>query len=127
MRFLLSIRTVFPVSGRKVWYDDQRQVHQQIARGDDLIDYAFMGRDPAAADNRWLREAMDAQVPVIYFLGVAPRRYSAIWPVYIADWSASELKARLAFAPPAIAEVGAVPSAPERRCGLRLVRHRRST
>src|SRR5215212_7023760 len=43
MRYLLSIRTVFPVSGRKVWYDDQRRVHEQIARGDELIDYAFMG------------------------------------------------------------------------------------
>jgi putative restriction endonuclease len=125
MRHLLSVRTVFPVSGRKVWYDDQRQVHQQISRGDDLIDYAFMGTDPDAADNRWLREAMQAQVPVIYFLGVAPQRYSPIWPVYIAEWSASELKARLAFAPPATVQVGdGVPTAPERRYGLRLVRQR---
>ena len=30
MRFLLSIRTVFPRVGRKVWYDDQREVHRQI-------------------------------------------------------------------------------------------------
>jgi putative restriction endonuclease len=80
MRYLLSIRTVFPVSGRKIWYDDQRQVHEQIARGEDLIEYAFMGTDPNAADNRWLREGMEEQVPIIYFLGVAPRRYSAIWP-----------------------------------------------
>jgi putative restriction endonuclease len=125
MRFLLSIRTVFPVSGRRVWYDDQRQVHEQIARGDELIDYAFMGRDPGAADNRWLLEAMEAQVPVIYFLGVAPQRYTAIWPVYIAEWLGSELKARLAFAPPAFvqADEGA-PSAPERRYGLRLVKQR---
>ena len=27
MRFLLSIRTVFPKPGGKVWYDDQREVH----------------------------------------------------------------------------------------------------
>jgi putative restriction endonuclease len=125
MQYLLSVRTVFPVSGRKVWYDDQRQVHEQITRGDDLIDYAFMGTDPAAADNRWLREAMQAQIPVIYFLGVAPQRYSPIWPVYIAEWSAADLKARLAFAPPATVKVGdGVPSAPERRYGLRLVRQR---
>jgi putative restriction endonuclease len=67
MRYLLSVRTVFPVSGRKVWYDDQRRVHEQIERDDELIDYAFMGTDPAAADNRWLREAMEANVPIIYF------------------------------------------------------------
>ena len=46
MNYLLSVRTVYPVSGRKVWYDDQRQVHGQIERGDNLIDYAFMGSDP---------------------------------------------------------------------------------
>ena len=47
MRFLLSIRTVFPRSGGKVWYDDQREVHRQIFDGDEAIDYAFMGQDPA--------------------------------------------------------------------------------
>ena len=64
----LSVRAVFPAAGRKIWYDDQRRVHQQIAQGSELIDYAFMGDDPNAADNRWLREAMEAQVPIIYFL-----------------------------------------------------------
>jgi len=29
MPFLLSIRTVFPRKGGRVWYDDQRRVHQQ--------------------------------------------------------------------------------------------------
>jgi hypothetical protein len=57
LRYLLSVRTVYPSTGRKVWYDDQRQVHAQILRGDEVVDYAFMGRDPGAADNRWLREA----------------------------------------------------------------------
>ena len=125
MLHLLSVRTVFPTSGRRVWYDDQRRVHEQIARGDDLIDYAFMGTDPAAADNRWLREAMEAQVPIVYFLGVAPQRYAPIWPVYVANWSATELKAQLAFAPPAAIQIGdGMPSTPERRYGLRLVRQR---
>jgi hypothetical protein len=57
MQFLLSIKSVFPKPGGKVWYDDQREVHRQIFEGDETIDYAFMGRDPDAADNRWLREA----------------------------------------------------------------------
>ena len=30
MRFLQSIKTVFPRPGARVWYDDQRQVHRQI-------------------------------------------------------------------------------------------------
>src|SRR5262245_37534524 len=76
MHYLLSVRTVYPVSGRKVWYDDQRQVHEQIERGDELIDYAFMGDDPEAADNQRLREAQEAEAPILYFLGVAPQRYT---------------------------------------------------
>src|SRR5262249_43759432 len=27
----------------------------------------------------------------------APQRYSMVWPTYVVDWSASDLKARLAF------------------------------
>ena len=69
MRFLLSINTVFPKSGNRVWYDDQREVHRQIFDGDQMVDYAFMGDNPEAADNRWLREAFENQIPIIYFLG----------------------------------------------------------
>ena len=53
MRFLLSIKTVVPKRGGKVWYDDQREAHRQIYQGDETVDYAFMGTDPEAADNRW--------------------------------------------------------------------------
>jgi putative restriction endonuclease len=124
MRYLLSIRTVYPRTGARVWYDDQRRVHDQIHAGDDLVDYAFMGDNPDAADNRWLREAMEAEVPVIYFLGVAPGRYTAIYPTFIADWSASELKARIAFAAPTLSAANHIPAEPERRYGLRLVSQR---
>src|SRR6516162_282376 len=57
MARLLSLRTGFPRSGARIWYDDQREAHRQIYLGDETIDYAFMGSDPSAADNRWLREA----------------------------------------------------------------------
>jgi putative restriction endonuclease len=125
MRYLLSIKTVYPSPGRRVWYDDQRQVHQQIERGDEVIDYAFMGVNPDAADNRWLREAFVAQIPIIYFLGIAPARYIAIWPTYIVDWSPIELKVRLAFSAPAVAGFHeSPPVAPERRYALQLVRNR---
>src|ERR1700688_2673532 len=35
-RFLLSIKTVFPKPGGKIWYDDQREVHRQIFEGDEM-------------------------------------------------------------------------------------------
>ena len=101
MRFLLSIKTVFPRPGTKIWYDDQRDVHRQIFEGDETVDYAFMGKNPEAADNRWLREAFENQRPVIYFLGIAPGRYQAMLPAFIAGWDAEALKARsLAVARP---------------------------
>lgn len=124
MKHLLSVRTVFPQSGSRVWYDDQRDVHRQIHAGGEVVDYAFMGTNTEAADNRWLREAMQAQVPIIYFVGSAPSRYTAIFPTYVVDWSASSLKASLAFSPPMESSAYAVPSAPERRYGLRIVSQR---
>jgi hypothetical protein len=47
-------------------YDDQRQVHRQIFEGDNAVDYAFMCKDPNAADNQWLRKAMENRIPVIW-------------------------------------------------------------
>ena len=38
MPFLLSIRTVFPRKGGRIWYDDQRHVHQQIFAGDEELE-----------------------------------------------------------------------------------------
>ena len=34
MRHLLSIKTVYPRPGGRVWYDDQKEVHRQIFEGD---------------------------------------------------------------------------------------------
>ena len=121
MDYLLSVRTVFPRSGARVWYDDQRVVNEQVARGEELIDYAFMGNNPDAADNRWLRQAHEAQVPILYFLGVAPGRYMVIWPTFIAEWVPSELKVRLAFSQTA---EQSLPGSAERRYASRTVQQR---
>jgi putative restriction endonuclease len=122
MRFPLSIRTVFPKPGGKVWYDDQRDVHRQIFEGDETIDYAFMGQDPEAADNRWLREAFENRIPIIYFLGIAPGRYQAQLPAFVAGWDATTLRARIAFGDQAT--LAPPENAPERRYALRSVKHR---
>lgn len=125
MEALLSIRTVFPKRGARVWYDDQREVHKQVMDGVESISYAFMGVDPDAAENRWLREAMDAQVPIIYFLGVAPSRYIPIFPSFVDAWDASELRARIIFSEPMSDPLSSAPAIPaERRYGLRLVKQR---
>src|SRR3954468_16366423 len=115
MRFLLSIKTLFPKPGGKVWYDDQREVHRQIFEGDEMVDYAFMGQDPGAADNRWLREAFEYRVPIIYFLGIAPGRYQAMLPTFISGWDQTALKARVAFGPPDLDSMAPPETALERR------------
>jgi putative restriction endonuclease len=122
MRYLLSIRTVFPKPGARVWYDDQREVHRQIYDGDQTVDYAFMGDDPDAADNRWLREAWENQVPIIYFLGTSPGRFQAIVPAFIAGWDRQAKKASVAFGAPG--EVALSADTAERRYALRTVKQR---
>jgi putative restriction endonuclease len=124
MQHLLSIRTVFPRSGAKVWYDDQRDVHRQIYEGDEAVDYAFMGEDPDAADNRWLRDAMETRTPIIYFLGVAPGLYQALVPTFIIGWDAKTLRARIAFGMPAQDEPVLPETTADRRYALRDVKHR---
>jgi putative restriction endonuclease len=123
--FLLSIRTVFPRQGGRIWYDDQRRVHQQIYAGQEELEYAFMGEDPSAADNVWLREAAERQIPVIYFLGVSPGRYQAIIPTFVVDWDPRRLSARIAFGELAGAAARATaPDPVECRYALRLLKQR---
>ena len=122
MKFLLSIRTVYPRPGARVWYDDQRQVHRQIYEGDEAVDYAFMGQNAEAAENRWLREAMENAVPIIYFLGTSPGIYKALIPSFVIGWDASALKARIAFS--AEEDLTVPATSVERRYALRQVKQR---
>ena len=124
MRFLLSIKTVSLKPGGKIWYDDQQEVHRQIFEGYETVDYAFMGQNPEAADNRWLREAFENRIPVIYFLGIAPGRYQAILPVFITGWDARGLKAQVAFGVPDQETIVPPESTLERRYALRVVKQR---
>jgi putative restriction endonuclease len=124
MRFLLSIRTVYPRPGARVWYDDQRAVHRQIFDAEDMIDYAFMGQDPDAADNRWLYEACESKIPVIYFLGIAPGFYQAVAPAFIAAWNPGALKASITFGLPDDGVLAPPETQPERRYALRSVKQR---
>ena len=124
MRYLLSIKTVLPRPGARVWYDDQLEVHRQIYEGDEAVEYAFMGQDPEAADNLWLRKALENQIPVIYFLGVAPGCYQAMIPTYIGGWDGNALKAKIIFGIAEQNELAAPQNAVERRYALRVVQQR---
>ena len=125
MAHLLSIKTVFPRRGARVWYDDQREAHRQIYTGDDVVDYAFMGTDPDSPDNRCLRDAMEQQIPIIYFLGTSPGRYQPIIPTFIVGWHPERLRVDLAFGMivGASAQV-TLPASPERRYALREIKAR---
>jgi putative restriction endonuclease len=125
MEHLLSIKTVFPRNGGRIWYDDQREVHRQIYAGDDVVDYAFMGTDPNSPDNRWLLDAMQQQIPDIYLLGISPGRYQPIIPTFIVGWHPGRLRVDRAFG----VIVGAfaqatLPASPERRYALREIKGR---
>jgi putative restriction endonuclease len=124
MRFLLSINTVFPKTGNRVWYDDQREVHRQIFDGDQMVDYAFMGENPDAADNRWLREAFENQIPIIYFLGIRPGRYEAILPAFIGGWDRESRRARISFGLSEQDSLTPPATDTERRYALRAVKQR---
>ena len=124
MRYLLSIKTVYPRPGARVWNDDQRDVHRQIFEGAETVDYAFMRQNPEAADNRWLREAFENRIPVIYFLGIAPGRYQAVLPAFISGWDADALKAGVAFGMPEQDAFAPPENALERRYALRAVQQR---
>jgi putative restriction endonuclease len=124
MKYLLSIKTVVPRKGAKVWYDDQRAAHDQIYQGDETIEYSFMGANPEAADNRWLREAMQNRIPLIYFLGAFPGHYHAIIPATIVTWDARSLCAEVSMGLPGELRADPQETALERRYALRQVKAR---
>ncbi len=125
MKFLLSIRTVFPRRGARIWYDDQRRVNQQVFDSEDFVEYAFMGKDPNANDNQWLREAYEQRTPIIYFIGVSPGQYVAVVPSYLASWNPKALTVSVGFGNPGDYVEGKYPdNVPARRYALRLIKQR---
>jgi putative restriction endonuclease len=45
--------------------------------------YKYRGTDPHHIDNVRLRSAMERGVPLVYFHGIVPGKYLAVYPVYI--------------------------------------------
>ncbi|GER23591.1 HNH endonuclease [Zafaria cholistanensis] len=76
----LSIQTVYRPPGKERPYDD-------TVGADGLIRYMWRGDDPALAENRALRRAMELELPLIWFIGVGmkPALFQAVCPVYIIE------------------------------------------
>ena len=50
---------------------------------DGLLLYRYRGTNPQHHDNAGLRMALFRRVPLVYFHGVVPGKYLAVWPVFI--------------------------------------------
>jgi putative restriction endonuclease len=76
MKAALSIRTVFRPEGATRPYEDS-------AGPEGLIRYKWRGGDPDHPENRALRAAMVAGLPLIWFFGVGPGMYQPVFPVFL--------------------------------------------
>ncbi|WP_242612740.1 HNH endonuclease [Janibacter limosus] len=72
----LSIRTVYRPEGAARPYED-------AVGPDGRLRYKWRGTDPEHPENKALRAAMKAELPLIWFFGVGPGDYKPIYPVYI--------------------------------------------
>jgi putative restriction endonuclease len=72
----ISITTAPIVEGKPRPYEDE------MGTGG-LIKHKYRGTDPRHRENVGLRLAMQRQIPLVYFYGLMPGRYTAEWPVYI--------------------------------------------
>jgi putative restriction endonuclease len=121
MSGVLSIKTVVPKPRGRVWYHDQGAA--RLAPDQDRAWYAFRGQDPTASRNQWLKEAMEQQLPLIYFFGVAPGMYEPIFPVFVSEWSPEHSSCGISFSRRAAAieqDGGGL----ERRYAMRTLRQR---
>jgi putative restriction endonuclease len=72
----LSIRTVFRPEGATRPYEDS-------AGPEGLIRYKWRGTEADHPENRALRAAMVAGLPLIWFFGVGPGMYQPVFPVFL--------------------------------------------
>jgi putative restriction endonuclease len=122
MSGLLSLKTVVPKPRGRVWYHDQ--AGPELAPGGEVFWYAFRGADPGNTRNQWLRDAMERQLPIVYFSGVAPGAYEPLFPAFVAEWDPVRLSCGLVFSLAASSGIVAPPLAAERRYALRIVQQR---
>lgn len=118
----LSITTTPPKPGKKPPYEDQ------IAPGAEAFLYRYEGTDPSTYTNVAVRQAFIQRRPIIYFIGLEPGRYDAIWPCYVVADRPDALAFEIQAAVPRQAS-GPIPpeldvSAGERRYATQVVMRR---
>ena len=91
----LSLTTATLRKGVTPRYDDQ-------IGGEGWFAYRYQGTDPRAWDNVAVRCAYELQRPVIYFYGVAPGMYEAIYPAYVVGDDPSALTFQVAADAPVL-------------------------
>jgi len=63
---------------------------------DGLLLYRYRGTDPQHHENVGLRKALLRRTPLVYFHGVVPGRYLAVWPVFVVEDMPNELGFKVA-------------------------------
>jgi putative restriction endonuclease len=91
----LSVTTASIRKGVKPKYDDQ-------IGGEGWFEYRYQGNDPTDWDNVAVRRAYELKRPLVYFYGVGPKLYEAIYPAYVVGDSPGDLTFRLAADAPGL-------------------------
>ena len=87
---------------------------------DNLLRYRYRGTDPTHRDNVGLRSAMRDRLPLVYFYGLVPGRYLAMWPVYVFADAPESLVFSIAIED--AVDVGSLPRPAEPRGGIAEIR-----
>ncbi len=95
----LSITTASIRRGVTPRYDDQ------IASEEGWFEYRYQGTNPGALDNASVRKAFEGRRPMMYFYGVGPGRYLAVFPVYVVGDDPRRLTFKIAADTPGLDEV----------------------
>lgn len=90
MSAALAIRTTFTEPGKTPLYAD-------AIGADGLQRYMYRGDDPQHPENVALRNAMNAKLPILWFVGVASGVYQPIYPVWIVGDEPAALRFTLAL------------------------------
>ena len=70
--------------------------YQDVITETDFILYKYRGINPQHRDNVGLRKAMELRLPLVYFHGIVPGKYMAVWPVYVIADNVGALEFRVA-------------------------------